>query len=106
MGLGDVKLMAMVGAFLGLKLTLFTLFAASIAGSLYGMCTMLVVWVRRARRFRVRHVEIRAARVKAWKSAKTVYRFYQMPFGVFLCSMALAAVAFGDQILRWYWERL
>jgi hypothetical protein len=29
-----------------------------------------------------------------------------MPFGVFLCSMALAAVAFGDQILRWYWGRL
>ena len=33
MGFGDVKLMAMVGAFLGMKLTIFTIFAASLVGS-------------------------------------------------------------------------
>lgn len=33
MGFGDVKLMAMVGAFLGIKLTVFTIFTASLAGS-------------------------------------------------------------------------
>jgi prepilin signal peptidase PulO-like enzyme (type II secretory pathway) len=32
-----------------------------------------------------------------------VYRFYQMPFGVFLGSMALVAFLFGNQFLRWYW---
>ena len=37
MGFGDVKLMAMVGAFLGIKLTIFTLFTASIAGSMFGI---------------------------------------------------------------------
>jgi PAS domain-containing protein len=37
MGFGDVKLMAMVGAFLGIKLTIFTIFAASLAGSLFGL---------------------------------------------------------------------
>ena len=37
MGFGDVKLMAMVGAFLGVKLTIFTIFTASIAGSLFGL---------------------------------------------------------------------
>ena len=36
MGFGDVKLMAMVGAFLGMKLTVFTIFTASLAGSLFG----------------------------------------------------------------------
>jgi len=34
MGFGDVKLMAMVGAFLGMKLTVFTIFTASLAGSI------------------------------------------------------------------------
>ena len=40
MGFGDVKLMAMVGAFLGTKLTIFTIFTASIAGSLFGVWTL------------------------------------------------------------------
>ena len=41
MGFGDVKLMAMVGAFLGMKLTIFTIFTASLAGSLFGLTTVL-----------------------------------------------------------------
>src|SRR5258708_11481422 len=39
MGFGDVKLMAMVGAFLGIKLTVFTIFTASLAASLFGLTT-------------------------------------------------------------------
>jgi hypothetical protein len=31
-----------------------------------------------------------------------VLRYYQMPFGVFLGSMALFAFFFGNQFLRWY----
>ena len=50
MGFGDVKLMAMIGAFLGAKLTIFTLFSASIAGSLFGVSTVLAVWIKRTRR--------------------------------------------------------
>ena len=41
MGFGDVKLMAMVGAFLGIKLTILTIFAASLAGSLFGLTAAL-----------------------------------------------------------------
>ena len=51
MGFGDVKLMAMVGAFLGVKLTVFTIFTASLAGSFFGVGTVLVVWVKRTHRF-------------------------------------------------------
>jgi Flp pilus assembly protein protease CpaA len=49
MGFGDVKLMAMVGAFLGIRLTIFTLFSASVVGSLAGLSTVLVVWIKRTR---------------------------------------------------------
>ena len=51
MGFGDVKLMAMVGAFLGMKLTIFTIFAGSLVGSMFGLTTMLVVWIKRTHRF-------------------------------------------------------
>jgi leader peptidase (prepilin peptidase)/N-methyltransferase len=107
MGFGDVKLMAMIGAFLGLRLTVFTLFAATMAGSIFGIGTMFVVWMKRTRRRVRRHHETLAqARRRAWQSASMVYRYYQMPFGVFLGSMALVAFFFGNDFLRWYWGLL
>ena len=102
MGFGDVKLMAMVGAFLGMKLTVFTIFTASIAGSLFGLTTVLVVWLKRTHRFKKRLADAQAARHRGWQSAQMVYRYYQLPFGVFLGSMALLAFFFGNQFLRWY----
>jgi leader peptidase (prepilin peptidase)/N-methyltransferase len=102
MGFGDVKLMAMVGAFLGMKLTIFTIFAASLAGSLFGLTTVLVVWIKRTHRFQRRLANLQAARRRGWQSAQMVYRHYQMPFGVFLGSMALLALFLGNQFLRWY----
>jgi len=102
MGFGDVKLMAMVGAFLGIKLTVFTIFAASVAGSLFGLGTIFVVWLKRTQRFMRRLATAAAARRRGWRSAQMVYRYYQMPFGVFLGSMALVAFFFGNQLLRWY----
>lgn len=105
MGFGDVKLMAMVGAFLGTKLTIFTIFAASIAGSLFGLSTLLAVWMKRTRR-RIEkfHEPAKQARKRAWASASIALRNYQMPFGVFLGSMAMIALFFGNQFLRWYWR--
>jgi len=102
MGFGDVKLMAMVGAFLGMKLTVLTIFTASLAGSLFGLTTVLVVWLKRTHRFMKRLANAQAARRRGWQSAQMVYRYYQMPFGVFLGSMALFAFFFGNQFLRWY----
>jgi leader peptidase (prepilin peptidase) / N-methyltransferase len=107
MGFGDVKLMAMVGAFLGMKLTIFTLFTASIAGSLFGLSTVFVVWVKRTRRRMTRHHEsAREARRRAWESATIALRRHQMPFGVFLGGMAMVAFFFGNEFLHWYWGLL
>ncbi len=111
MGFGDVKLMAMVGAFLGVKLTIFTIFAASLAGSLFGLAAVFIVWVKRTRRFARQLANLKSAhrelpalspRARAWQSAQMVYRHYQMPFGVFLGSMALLALFIGNPILHWY----
>jgi leader peptidase (prepilin peptidase)/N-methyltransferase len=102
MGFGDVKLMAMVGAFLGMKLTVFTIFSASLAGSFFGLTTVLVVWMKRTHRFMKRLANAQAARRRGWQSAQMVMRFYQMPFGVFLGSMAIFAFFFGNQFVQWY----
>ena len=104
MGFGDVKLMAMIGAFLGVRLTVLTLFAATLAGSCFGVGTVLAVWAKRTRRRIARNQESASiAKKRAWQSAQLVYRHYQMPFGVFLGSMALLSFFFGNGFLRWYW---
>ena len=75
MGGGDVKMLAMVGAFLGWPLVLVTLVLSSVAGSVIGM---LVIAVRRG-------------------GMK-----YALPYGTFLALGALAASLVGDQIIAWY----
>ena len=114
MGFGDVKLMALIGAFLGTKLTVLTIFAASLAGSLFGLSTILAVWMKRLRRIQARSAAARAssrisgteARRRAWQSARLALRYYEMPFGVFLGGMALLSFLFGNRLLHWYWEAL
>lgn len=100
MGFGDVKLMAMVGAFLGPKLTLLTLFGASLLGGIYGMFVLLLVFMKRLRRFSQSRRP--NARQRAWQSASLSLRYLELPFGVFLGTMALAALFFGENLLGWY----
>lgn len=114
MGFGDVKLMALIGAFLGTKLTVLTIFAASLAGSLFGLSTIFAVWMKRLRRIQARSAAARAAahisgteaRRRAWQSARLALRYYEMPFGVFLGGMALLSFLFGNRVLHWYWRAL
>ena len=110
MGFGDVKLMAMIGAFLGTKLTVLTIFAASFAGSLFGISTILAVWIKRLNRIQARRpssvVSSNDARRRAWQSARLALRYYEMPFGVFLGAMALLSFFFGNGLLHWYWRAL
>ncbi len=115
MGFGDVKLMALIGAFLGTKLTVLTIFAASLTGSLFGLSTVLAVWIKRFRRIEARRASSRVvssgissnqARRRAWQSARLALRYYEMPFGVFLGGMALLSFVFGNRLLHWYWRAL
>ena len=105
MGFGDVKLMAMIGSFVGVRLTILTILTASIAGSFFGLGTVFAVWIKRTqRRKQVFHESGAAARRNAWASALVALRRHQMPFGVFLGSMGLVAFFFGQQFLHWYWR--
>ncbi len=76
LGLGDVKMMAMVGAFLGLRATLLTLILGSIAGSLIGL------------------IYIRVTKQDAAS--------YQLPFGTFLGFAAIFVALAGGRVIRWY----
>ena len=104
MGRGDVKLMALIGAFLGLKLTLLVLLLGSLVGSCFGLFLIAVVWRKRLARRRRRHPaeSSSAASGRAWQSAQLVYRNFEIPFGVFLGSGALVAAFCGTVIIRWY----
>jgi leader peptidase (prepilin peptidase)/N-methyltransferase len=108
MGFGDVKLMALIGAFLGTKLTVLTIFAASLTGSLFGLSTVLAVWMKRLRRNKARATSTSGdeARRRAWQSARLALRYYEMPFGVFLGGMAILSFLFGNRLLHWYWRAL
>ena len=110
MGFGDVKLMALIGAFLGTKLTVLTIFAASLTGSLFGLSTVLAIWMKRLRRNRNKARTTGApgddARRRAWQSARLALRYYEMPFGVFLGGMAILSFLFGNRLLHWYWRTL
>jgi leader peptidase (prepilin peptidase) / N-methyltransferase len=104
LGFGDVKLMAMIGAFLGTKLSLFVIFTGSLLGSIFGFAVMIVIWRKRTERWRVlRKMPGAEARKRAWLSVPIAYQRFQIPFGVFLGSMAIAALFIGDPLFRWYW---
>ncbi len=100
MGFGDVKLMAMIGAFLGAKLALFTIFTGALLGSIFGLAATLAVWRKRIARRRPRPTPDILSR--SWASARLMLRYYEVPFGVFLGSMAVASTFIGDPITNWY----
>jgi leader peptidase (prepilin peptidase) / N-methyltransferase len=75
MGFGDVKMLAMVGAFLGLKLVLLTFVLSSILGGLIGGALMLS-----------RRAELSTA----------------LPYGTMIAVAAFVASIKGDAILAWY----
>jgi hypothetical protein len=52
------------------------------------------------------HEPASQARSRAWQSAAIALRRHQMPFGVFLGSMALVALFYGNSFLHWYWGLL
>jgi leader peptidase (prepilin peptidase) / N-methyltransferase len=79
LGMGDVKMLAMVGAFLGWKLTIVTLMMASFAGSIVG--ALLIVSRRGGMK-------------------------YALPFGTFLAVGAAVAATVGGGLIDWYLGKL
>jgi leader peptidase (prepilin peptidase)/N-methyltransferase len=75
MGLGDVKMLAMIGAFLGWQQIWVVLFFASLAGALVGVSLMVL---------RGRSLQSR------------------LPFGAFLALAAFAASLWGEALSAWY----
>jgi leader peptidase (prepilin peptidase) / N-methyltransferase len=102
MGFGDVKLMAMVGAFLGIKLTILTLMLGAMSGSFVGVGAMLNVYRKRRRRWLQRGHPRRTSRQRSLDSARLMLRYYEMPFGVFLGAAALFAAFLGKPVVDWY----
>ncbi len=78
MGLGDVKLMFGVGALLGWRLTVLTIFLGAFTGALVGVIVIA----------RSKDKDMQA----------------KIPFGIFLGIGALVSLLFGEQIIRWYVE--
>lgn len=75
MGMGDVKMLAMIAAFLGLSQTLLALFAAVIVASLFGI--------------------IQLVRSRAHTATR-------LPFGSFLAVGGLFSALIGSRVVDWY----
>lgn len=75
MGGGDIKLLAMIGAFLGWKGVIITIFIGSFIGAVIGTALML---------------------------AKGKDTKYAIPFGPFLAMGAMISLFFGDMLINWY----
>ena len=75
MGGGDIKLLAMMGAFFGWQAVPFIIFVSSLVGSVIGVSVMLI-------------------QKKDGKLA--------IPFGPFLAFGALLYIFFGRQVIHWY----
>jgi len=75
MGGGDIKMMAMVGAFLGWKTVLLATFLGSLFGSVAGILIMII---------RGKGVSL------------------QIPFGPYLAVGTVISIFFGQEILTWY----
>jgi leader peptidase (prepilin peptidase) / N-methyltransferase len=76
MGFGDVKMMLMVGAFLGWRLTILTILLGALSGSIAGI---FVMYRRGSRNMQM-----------------------MLPFGIFLGIGSIVSLLFGTRIIVWY----
>jgi leader peptidase (prepilin peptidase)/N-methyltransferase len=76
MGLGDVKMMFMVGAYLGWQLTVLTIFLGVVGGAFIGVGLML------------------------WRRERDMQML--LPFGIFLGLGAILSLLAGQQLVNWY----
>jgi leader peptidase (prepilin peptidase)/N-methyltransferase len=101
MGMGDVKMMAMVGAFLGLRGTFLTLLAGSLLGSVIGLTLVLALYLGGWRIGLAKRASRRGLGTEnnlRWAIASQ----YQLPLGTFLGIGALAIVYVGPVVAGWW----
>lgn len=77
LGGGDIKLLAMIGAFLGWQAVLLTLMLASVCGAVVGIALL---------------------------AFKVMERGHYIPFGPFLVFGALVSLFFHDDLVQWYFQ--
>jgi len=116
MGGGDVKLMGMIGAYIGWQLTLLVVFFSSLIGTLVAVSFMIVGRIRGVRLIKPQQEIVDndadpAARAKAQEGIDAIVERQtgwssQIPFGPYLVLGALVAFFFGPQIYRWYFTVL
>ncbi len=101
MGMGDVKMMAMVGAFLGFRGTFWTILLGSLLGSVIGLSVVVALYLagwKGALAKRASRRGLGTERALRWSIASQ----YQLPLGTFLGIGALALV-YGSPILAAQW---
>jgi leader peptidase (prepilin peptidase)/N-methyltransferase len=104
MGMGDVKMIAMIGAFLGLRGTFLTLLVGSLLGSVIGIGLVVALYLggwRNGVAKRASRRGLGTERRLRWAIA----RQYQLPLGTFLGIGALAIV-YGGPVIAGYWPSL
>ncbi|MCK5312266.1 MAG: prepilin peptidase [Desulfobacteraceae bacterium] len=80
MGGGDIKLLAMIGAAIGWKGVIFTIFIGSLTGTIAGIIIML--------------------------SSKIINTKLKIPFGPYLSFGAVIYIFYGDALIRWYFTQV
>jgi leader peptidase (prepilin peptidase)/N-methyltransferase len=97
MGMGDVKMMAMIGAFLGLRGTFLTLLVGSLLGSVIGIMLIVALYLSGWRSQLAKRASRRGLGTEQ-RLRWAIARQYQLPLGTFLGIGALAIVYGGPVI--------
>jgi leader peptidase (prepilin peptidase)/N-methyltransferase len=101
MGMGDVKMMAMAGAFLGLRGTFLTILVGSLLGSVIGLSMVLALYFGGWKSGLAKRASRRGMGTESslrW----TIASQYQLPLGTFLGIGALAIV-YGVPMIAAHW---
>jgi len=104
MGMGDVKMIAMIGAFLGLRGTFLALLVGSLLGSVIGIALLVTLYLG-GWRSELAHRASRRGLGTEQKLRWFIARQYQLPLGTFLGIGALAIV-YGGPVIAGIWPGL
>ncbi|MBW1615199.1 MAG: prepilin peptidase [Deltaproteobacteria bacterium] len=94
-GEGDIKLLAMIGAFIGFKGVLFAVIIGSLSGSITGTLVLIIMKKKDSELLR------RFLSITSFMPTKA-QNPVSLPFAPFLSAGALLYIFFGDALINWY----